>query len=374
MIADDALETRIRVVHYDRDMFEQYMVEDSDSLAQAMNSEKFTWLHIQGLRNVELILQIAEHFDVHPLALEDIVNVPQRPKQEVTENYAIAVTRAVRSGTENETLTEQVSLVLGRGFVLSFQETHDARFEPVRQRLQRPDCRLRRSGHDYLAYVLLDTIVDEYFPMLERLGDKLDTLEEQILTTPVPSHLQEITKVKRQLIRLRRTTWAQREMMADLLRNDGTLASDQVKMYTRDTFEHCIQIAEVVDMYRESATGLVNTYLSAVGQRTNEIMKTLTIVGSIFIPLTFLAGIYGMNFENMPELQSRWAYPTVWFLMVAIAGGMVYYFYRCGWLGERSFTEQISDEPLEEEPAIQSVHAGDWNQQQRGSEVRRRAA
>jgi magnesium transporter len=336
-------------------------VSNASSLDEAMNTEKLTWIHVQGLRDVKLLSQIAEHFGIHPLALEDIVNVPQRPKQELTETYGLAIARAMNIDTDSDSRTEQVSLVLGRGFVLSFQESYEPRFQPVLDRLKRADARLRKYGPDYLAYVLLDTIVDGYFPMLEQLGERLERLESEILTSPNPDHLQRITRVKRQLIRLRRTTWAQREMVADLLRGDGSLASEQVRAFVRDTLDHCIQIAEVVDMYRESATGLVNTYLSAVGQRTNEIMKTLTIVGSIFIPLTFVAGIYGMNFEHMPELQSRWAYPSVWGVMVVIASGMMVYFYRRGWLTEKSFTshDQSNAEQADEAPILQT---DDWDQ------------
>ncbi len=333
IIPDDAFETRIRVVHYDLEGVDETWVDDRTSLAEAMSSERHIWIHVQGLRNVELLLQIAEHFGIHPLALEDVVNVPQRPKQEIADTYAMAVMRAVGKDQDDASVTEQVSLVLGERFVLSFQETYEPRFQPLLDRLQRPDARLRKYGPDYLAYALLDTVVDGYFPALERLGDELEHLETLVLADPHPLQLERITQVKKRLIGLRRVTWAQREMVGELLHADSSsLAGEQVRTFMRDTFDHCIQIAEVVDMYRESATGLVNTYLSSIGQRTNEVMKTLTIVGSIFIPMTFVAGIYGMNFEHMPELHSPWAYPAFWAVMIGIVMGMVGFFYRCGWI------------------------------------------
>ena len=332
------------------------------------------WVQFEGLKDVDLLLQIAEHFGIHPLALEDVVNVPQRPKQELADRYVLAITRAVREASSEGPVTEQVSLVLGERFVLSFQESYATRFEPIRDRLQRPDARLRKLGSDYLAYALLDAVIDGYFPMLEKFGEDLERLEASVLAAPQPDHLQRITDIKRQLIGLRRTTWAQREMVGELLRLDGTLASDQVKTFTRDLYDHCIQIADVVDMYRETATGLVNTYLSSVGQRTNDIMKTLTIVGSIFIPLTFLAGIYGMNFEYMPELQSRWAYPIFW-----LGHGADYQHDGLLLLSLRldrgqSFDEQVNNAIRQTHGKVSAVQTDDWDQAVRPPAGDRKAA
>jgi magnesium transporter len=374
IVPESALSTRIQVTHISKQEVTIQEVADAESLDQSLEADQLTWVHVQGLKDVELLQQIAEHFGVHPLALEDVVNVPQRPKYEVTDHYVLAITRGLRSNREaGMPLTEQVSVVLGKNFVLSFQESYHSRFEPVFERLKRPAARLRALGPDYLAYVLLDIVIDSFFPLLETVGEHLDRLEAQVLTSPQPSHLKQITEVKRDLISLRRTTWAQREMVGEFLREDSSLATDQVRTFTRDMFDHCVQIADVVDMYRESATGLVNTYLSSVGQRTNDIMKTLTIVGSIFIPLTFLAGIYGMNFEHMPELHSRWAYPAIWGLMGVIAIGMVGYFYRCGWLGGETFAKQVATVVSDKSAGHSAVQTGDWDQQKK-MELRRKAA
>lgn len=362
IIPDNALATRVHVVHYNREEVVQTSVTDTASLADAMSSDRLVWIHVQGLRDVELLLQIAEHFGIHPLALEDVVNVPQRPKQEVTDRYLLAVMRAVPATTKQGVAGEQVTLILGERFVLSFQESYEPRFQPVLDRLQRPEARLRKYGPDYLAYVLLDTVVDGYFPILDRWGEELDRLESLVLAAPHPSQLQRITQIKKDLSELRRTTAAQREMVSELLRASSSLATEEIKTFTRDTYDHCIQIAEVVDMFRESATGLVNTYLSSLGQRTNDVMKTLTIVGSIFIPLTFLAGIYGMNFEHMPELQSRWAYPMIWLLMAGIAIGMVGYFYCCGWIGDRVPAERVGKTTRQADPNVSAVQTADWDQ------------
>ena len=362
IIPDDALPTRVTVTRYDNQGVDVREATDHATLKAALDTDRLVWVQVEGLRDVDLLLQIAEHFGVHPLALEDVVNVPQRPKQELADRYVLAITRAVREAGSEGPVTEQVSLVLGERFVLSFQESYATRFDPIRDRLQRPDARLRKLGSDYLAYALLDAVIDAFFPMLEKFGEDLERLEASVLASPQPDHLQRITDIKRHLIGLRRTTWAQREMVGELLRLDGTLAGDQVRTFTRDLYDHCMQIADVVDMYRETATGLVNTYLSSVGQRTNDIMKTLTIVGSIFIPLTFLAGIYGMNFEHMPELQSRWAYPLFWIAMGLITSGMVYYFYRCGWIGGQSFDEQVNNAIRQAECKVSAVQTDDWDQ------------
>jgi len=374
IVPDSALSTRIQVTRISKQEVTIEEVSDVSDLRQSLEPGEHTWVHVQGLKDVGLLQQLAEHFGVHPLALEDVVNVPQRPKYEVTDHYVFAITRALRSNREaGMPLTEQVSVILGTNFVLSFQESYHSRFEPVFERLKRPTARLRSLGPDYLAYVLLDIVIDSFFPLLETVGENLDRLEAQVLSSPQPYHLKQITEVKRDLISLRRTTWAQREMVGEFLREDSSLATDQVRTFTRDMFDHCVQIADVVDMYRESATGLVNTYLSSVGQRTNDIMKTLTIVGSIFIPLTFLAGIYGMNFEHMPELHSRWAYPSIWGLMGAIAIGMVGYFYRCGWLGGETFAKQATSAVAEKSQGHSAVQIRDWDQQAK-LEIRRKAA
>ncbi|MEO0529349.1 MAG: magnesium/cobalt transporter CorA [Planctomycetota bacterium] len=292
-------------------------------------------MDIQGFGDRTLMRSIGEVFGFHPLLLEDLVNVPQRPKTEAYENQLLIVVRMVRNeGLDNIEL-EKVSIVLGKGYVLTFQERYGDVLDPVRRRIRSGKGVIRRKNADYLAYAIADTIIDGYYPVLEVIGDGLETLEEAVVTDPTPELLRHLNQTKNRLTNLRRAIWPQREAVNALVRGDHDAISEDVRVYLRDTYDHCIQTSEVAEMYREMVTGLMSTYLSAVANRANEVMKVLTIMASVFIPLTFVAGIYGMNFDHMPELHYRWAYPAVWITMLATAGGMLTYFWRKGWIGHR---------------------------------------
>ena len=346
-----ALEPQVRVIRYGPgSVHEENGPGPATRLHESGGSERpvVTWIDIQGLGDAEFLQAIAARFNLHPLALEDIVNVPQRPKAESYDAQLLIIARVVTLASLRQINSKQVSIVLGPDYVVTFQEEYDDQFAPVRRRIERPTSRLRRNGSDYLAYALLDTVVDAYYPPLEVIGDQLEALEEEVVDRPTPVLLKRLNLIKNWLANLRRDIWPQREAVNRLVHDDQELLSDAVRLFLRDTYDHCNQTSEVVEMYRETATGLMNTYLSSVAHRTNEIMKTLTIMSSVFIPLTFLAGIYGMNFEGMPELKWRWAYPAVWGTMFALAGGMLWYFRRRGWIGNgrREKTSPAGTAPL----------------------------
>ena len=342
VIPSDAHPTKLRVIRYGPEVLDDSVVSQVPTAAQLVQSNSVTWIQVDGLRDVETLVTAARQFGIHPLVLEDVVNGPQRPKSESYDHYQLLIIRAPNASPKDLAADRQVSLILGEGFLISFQSQQEELLEPVVSRIQRPGARLRRNGADYLAYAILDTVVDAFYPRLEQLTERLQVVEEAVLRCPQPEQLRELSEIKRQLVRLRHVVWAQREMVAAMLREETPLISSRVRKFLRDTHDHCIQISEAVDMCRETVTGLVNTYLSSVGQHTNEVMKTLTIVGSIFIPLTFVAGIYGMNFSYMPELELPYAYPIAWMTMFLIAGIMLWYFRRKGWLGSPSLTESLT--------------------------------
>jgi magnesium transporter len=296
---------------------------------------------VQGFGDETTIRTIGEIFSLHPLVVEDVVNAPQRPKAETYDDQLLLIVRAVRSLRDGETELGQVSIIFGKNYVLTFQERYSDVLEPVLRRLRSGKGLMRRRKADYLAYAIFDTVVDAYYPVLEDIGDGLEQLEEVVITNPSPDVLKRLNRTKNQLVNLRRSIWPQREAVNTLIRDDNPLITDEVRVYLRDTYDHCVQTTEVVEMYREMVTGLLNTYLSSIANRTNDVMKVLTIMASIFIPLTFMAGIYGMNFENMPELQVWWAYPILWCAMIVTAAGMTVYFWRKGWIGSGN-TEDTS--------------------------------
>jgi magnesium transporter len=344
VIEKDAPAPRIRVIHYAPDNVREERVVDVEQLQKALSEDTVTWVDVQGFGDEAAIRRIGEIFTLHSLAIEDVVNVPQRPKTESYDDQLLMLTRMVRLTGPLTIDIEQVSIVLGKGYVLTFQERYGDVLDPVRLRLQgSKGLQFRSQGPDYLAYAILDTIIDGYYPVLETLGDRLAKLEDIVIASPSPSLLARLNRTKTMLLDLRRSLWPQRESINALIRDANPLVTDRTRTYLRDTYDHCVQTTEVIEMYREMVVGLLNTYLSSVANRTNEVMKMLTIMASIFIPLTFLAGIYGMNFENMPELNFWWSYPLVWVTMIFLAAGMILYFRTKGWIGSNG------DEVLEDD-------------------------
>jgi len=336
VIPSESPQPKIHMMSYSSNTTQEYDVENLDQLDEAFNEDSITWIDVQGFGDQSMMKKIGKRFNLHPLLLEDVVNVPQRPKTEEYGNQLLMIVRMVRVESEDEITMEQVSIVLGKSYVLTFQELYGDVLDPVRQRIRSGKGPVREHGSDYLAYAIADTIVDGYFPVLETIAEHLEGLEQEVITRPSTEMLIRLNKSKNQLVNLRRSLWPQRDAINGLVRGDYDIITPEVRIYLRDTHDHCVQTSEVVEMYREMVTGLMNTYLSSIANKTNDVMKVLTIMSSTFIPLTFLAGIYGMNFEHMPELHMKWAYPMVWIAMFLSAVGMLAFFWRKGWIGPES--------------------------------------
>ena len=334
VIAENALAPRIHVIRYGGEALEETDIDDPQHLEELVtDDDSILWVDVQGLGDAAMLRRIARRFSMHPLALEDVVNNPQRPKAENYDDHLLLITRMVRLDEDSQVNLEQVSIVLGTNYVLTFQEHYGDVLDPVRARIRSRAAPIRKRGADYLAYTVFDTIVDAYYPVLEQIGDHLERLEDAVFSNPSNNLLQQLNRYKNRLFHLRRSLWPQREAVNSLIRDTNPFVSEAVQLYLRDTYDHCVQTTEIAEMYREMVSGLMNMYLSVVANRTNEVMKVLTIVATIFIPLTFIAGIYGMNFDYMPELHERWGYPILWCVMATTALIMVAFFWSRGWLG-----------------------------------------
>jgi len=300
-LATGGLPPRIHLIRYGPSALDEASVTDPSRLSPPPPEQPgVTWIDVQGLGD-EALRSLGDRFGMHALALEDVVNAPQRPKIEDYPEQLLIVTRMARLTAAGELDAEQVSLVIGPGYVLSFQERYGDVLDPVRVRLREGIGPIRSAGSDYLAYALLDTIVDGDYPVIEELSEGLARLEERVLVRPGPRSLERLNRVKSLLVTMRRGIWPQREALNRLLRDGSPLIGPDVRIYLRDTYDHAAQVVDVVDSHRELVVSILNTYLSALGNRTNEVMKVLTIMASIFIPLTFMAGVYGMTFEAMPS-------------------------------------------------------------------------
>ena len=324
---------KVTILDYDEAQFQDREIRDVEECIPFKESPTVTWINIDGVHDVEFIQKLGESFDLHPLIIEDIVNTQQRPKMEESEKYIYIVLKMLYVDDEKgDTQVEQVSVVLGKNFVLSFQEKEGDIFESIRERIRNGKGRIRKMGADYLAYALIDAVVDHYFIILERDGEKIEELEDKVVADPEPETLQEIHRLKREMIFLRRSTWPLRELVNNLERGELPLIQKTTRIYLRDVYDHTIQVIDTLETYRDMLSGMHDTYLSSISNRMNEVMKVLTIIATIFIPITFIAGIYGMNFEFMPELKWRWAYFGVWGIILFIALGMVFFFRRKKWL------------------------------------------
>jgi magnesium transporter len=330
---------RIHVIRFDADQVEEFDVTDVEQLTTILQDGRVCWVDIQGLGDEALLRRVGTIFDIHRLALEDIVNAPQRPKAEEYDHHLLLVTRMATMKVKTTIEIEQVAVLLGDRYVLSVQESYGDCLDPVRRRLRDGLGMIRGSGPDYLAYALVDTIVDGYYPVIDHLSARIMRIEGLVMTNPSPGILHRLNQIKTELVLIRRGIWPQQETIGRLLRDSSKYFSETVRPYLRDTHDHCSQLVDVVDSHRELVNGLMNTYLSVMSNRTNEVMKVLTIMASIFIPLTFIAGVYGMNFQDMPELSKRWAYPLVLGVMAATAITMLVFFRRRGWLGGASEQE-----------------------------------
>jgi len=324
---------RITIIDYDEANFEENEIKTIEECFPFKDKTTVTWINIDGIHDIKIIEKIGKHFDLHPLILEDIVNTGQRPKIEDFGDYIFIVLKMLYyNEKEDEVQAEQVSLILGSNFVISFQEREGDVFNPIRERIRSGKGRIRKMGADYLAYTLIDTIVDNYFIIPEKLGERIESIEEELVTDPTPETLQTIHTLKRKLIFLRKSLWPLREVVSGLQRTESTLIHESTDIYLRDVYDHTIQVIDTIETSRDILSGMLDIYLSSVSNRMNQIMKVLTIIATIFMPLTFIAGIYGMNFEFMPELTWPWAYPLVLLVIVVIGISMLIYFRRKKWL------------------------------------------
>jgi magnesium transporter len=324
---------KIDVIDYDKEHIREVEAKTVEECFPFRETPTVTWLNVTGLHDVELVEKLGQQFDIHPLVLEDVVHTGQRPKVDDFETYAFIVMNTLHRDEKTGHIdTEQLSIILGSNYVISFQEIQEDPFENVRDRLRQDKGRIRGMGPDYLAYALMDAIVDNYFSILEGVGDQIEEMGATAVSDPTPEALGDIQSLKRTLYHLRSTVWPLREVISALERGESKLITKSTVVYLRDVYDHTIQVVEMVETFRDMASGMFDTYLSSVSNRMNEVMKVLTIIATIFIPITFVAGVYGMNFHHMPELATRWGYPAVLLVMLSIALSMVFYFKRKRWL------------------------------------------
>jgi magnesium transporter len=307
---------------------------DISQAAGFKDKPSVTWLNIDGLHKTEIIEKAGELFNIHPLTLEDIVNTEQRPKFEIFENYIFVVIKMLTfNDTDNTIDAEQVSMILSSGFVLSFQEKTGDVFDTIRRRIRQAKGRIRKMGADYLVYSLIDAVVDNYFLILEKLGELIESLEDELLENPTQSTFHKIHSLKREIILLRKSVWPLREVVNSFKKTEGGHISQPTQIYFSDVYDHTIQIIDTIESFRDMVAGMLDMYLSSISNRMNAIMKVLTIIATIFIPLGFFAGVYGMNFQYMPELHSKWSYPLgFWTAVIIITGVMLFFFKRKKWL------------------------------------------
>jgi magnesium transporter len=327
-------EPKITILDYDDRHFEEREVKAIDECFVFKDKPTITWINVEGVHRMDIIEKLGNCFGLHPLVLEDIMNTDQRPKMEIYGDYIYVVLKMLYSRDKNHSIeAEQVSLILGSNFVISFQEGREGDvFDPVRERIRNGKGLIRKMGSDYLTYSLLDTIVDHYFLILETLGEKVELLEEELMTSPTNNTLQEIQKFRNGISLARRAVWPLREVTIGLERKESPLIKETTEIYLRDVYDHTVQVMDTIEVYRETVSGMLDIYLSSVSNRLNSVMKVLTIIATIFMPLTFIAGIYGMNFKFMPELEWRWGYPAVWVIIVLIGVSMLIYFKKKKWL------------------------------------------
>lgn len=324
---------RIRIIDYDEKQYEEKEVQTIEECLPFKDKTTVTWINIDGIHQVDIIEQIGAAFDLHPLILEDIVNTEQRPKIEDYGNYIFVVMKMLYHGKgEDDIEKEQVSIVLGSNFVISFQEREGDVFNPVRDRIRKLKGRIRINGPDYLTYALIDAVIDNYFIILERVGEVIEDTEAQLAVNPTMETLQSIHRLKKDMIFLRKMVWPLRELIGNLQRGEPALIQQPTTIYFKDIYDHTIQIIDTIESIRDMLSGMLDIYLSSISNKMNEVMKVLTIFAAIFIPLTFIAGVYGMNFSNMPELEWHWGYYGILVFMAGVGVTMLIYFKRKKWL------------------------------------------
>ncbi len=325
--------TNILLIEYGAGKYAEREITNVGELAPNRSSKRMQWVSVSGLADAKKIKTLTERFGLHPTALEDILNTRRRPRLESYKNQVFVVLKALGYDLSHERLKrEHMSIVIGPGYVLTFQEKLPDDFEPVRDTLRASRGQIRGMGPDYLAYLLIDVIVDKYYGVLDRIGESIHRIDSELVDRPDPAVMRQIQKLKNELIYLRRYLWPTREVLNKMRARELKLIGPKCEVYLRDIYEHVVEMMDTTETYRDVLSNMVDIYMSMVSNRINEVMKVLTIFGTIFMPLTFIVGIYGMNFKFMPELSSEWGYPAVWALMLAVAGAMLLYFRKKGWI------------------------------------------
>ncbi|NND62423.1 MAG: magnesium/cobalt transporter CorA [Flavobacteriaceae bacterium] len=327
------LETKLEIIDYGADHYKSLVSENIRDAFKFKGTDHVTWININGLNNTEEIEKLGDHYHLHPLIQEDIVSTHQRPKMDEYDNYLFVVFKMLHYSEEEELIYEHVSLVLGKDYVLTFQEADGDVFDGLRERLEKSKGRVRSYGADYLMFALLDAIVDNYFSVIEVLSQKIENIEDQLFEDRATEDVTYVIQdLKKEILKIRRAIIPLREVINRLEKVETDLIQDRTTNYIRDLYDHIIQVSESVDLYREMVWGLMDMYMTTISNKMNEIMKVLTIMASIFIPLTFMAGIYGMNFEFMPELKYKYGYFVLWGLMILVFFGLLFYFRRKKWI------------------------------------------
>jgi magnesium transporter len=323
----------IKLYDYDQNELHEEKIENIDRLKDFSNTEKVTWVNIDGIHNTGIVEKIGDIFSIHPLVLEDVLNTGQRPRFEDMDSFGFEVMKILYYDPVDESIqSEQISIIIAGNFVLTFLENPCRLFDTIRERIVQSRGKIRKMGPDYLAYSIIDLIVDQYFVVLEKLGEKIEGLESQLLDCPDRKTITEIHSLKRELLFLRKSIWPLREAINNMQKCESGFITDPTRPYLADIYDHTIQIIDTVETFRDIATGLMELYLSSLSNRTNDVMKTLTIIATIFIPLSFVAGVFGMNFKHMPELSQKWMYPAgFWLIIILILAVMLLYFRRKKW-------------------------------------------
>ena len=324
----------VRLTHYTPDAeLEERVISDPAELLAYRDRAGVTWVDVTGIHDVDLVAEIGEVFGLHPLLLEDVVHARQRPKTEEYDDHLYLVLKMLRCEEEGERVdVEQVSVIVGERYVITFQETPVDTFDQIRARLRERTRRIRKAGADYLAYALVDSIVDNYFTVLETIADRIEAAEDELIEAPDEDALTEIFRLKRTLVYLRRAVWPLRDAVGALVRGETRFVKKATLPFLRDLHDHALRAVDLIETYRDMVGGMVDIYMSSVSNRMNDVMRVLTVIATIFIPLTFIAGVYGMNFDHMPELHWPWGYYAVWGVMVAVAIALLMFFRRRRWL------------------------------------------
>lgn len=323
---------KITVFDYSDVHFEEKTFYDAEECWKYKNTLNSTWINVDGIHDIDLIEKLGKHFAINSLVLEDIVNTNSRPKIDDFNDYAFIILKMLNYEKEKHALNvEQMSLILGKNYVLSFQENEGDIFNNIRTRLRNPGSRTRTLGPDYLTYCLMDRIVDEYFLIIESMGEELEVMEDDVAANPSQQFLLRYNELKRDSVFLRKSVWPLREVINYVLRNEVGLVKPEVLPYFRDLYDHTIQVIDTVETYRDLFSDIMDLYLSTLTLKMNEVMKVLTVISTIFIPLTFIVGVYGMNFDFMPELNWKYGYLFIWVVIVMVGGGMILFFKRRKW-------------------------------------------